>query len=251
MMMGHNDAIIIPNPGKHPPSIGPRCAMVGHPMDVDAVCALAGLTPKKSRQLLLSRLHYTQNSRPDYSVAGPFIGAPYAVMMFETAVAWGVREIVFLGWCGAVSCNVHIGDIIVPDLALIDEGTSRHYASKTVYESRPSFVLQNFLKKKLSENKIPFHEGAVWTTDAIFRETPQKIAFFQEKGALGVDMETSALFSAGKFRNISVGCILVVSDEVWVNQWAPGFTNPKFKESRHKASSIVCDFLMSKSSIKS
>jgi purine-nucleoside phosphorylase len=220
--------------------------MIGHPLDVVAACALAELPPKSSRALLLSRLHYKRDSQPSYSIIGPFIGAPYAVMMFETVVAWGIREIVFWGWCGAVSSDVHIGDIIVPDRALVDEGTSRHYASHPVHESRPSYALQNLLKTKLSEKNILFHEGAVWTTDAIFRETPQKIANYKEKGALAVDMETSALFTAGKFRDVAIGGLLVVSDEVSSGRWVPGFSSPKFAEARQYAGGIVSDFLKNK-----
>jgi purine-nucleoside phosphorylase len=251
MMMGPDDAIITPIPGKHPKSIGIRCAMVGHPLDAYAVCLLADLSPKNSRRLLLSRLYYTQDARLGYSIIGPFVGAPYAVMLLETAVAWGVNEIVFFGWCGAVSSDVHIGDIIVPDLAYIDEGTSRNYTTRNINKSRPSSILQNYLKKQLSEKDICFHEGPVWTTDAIYRETFQKIIGYQNKSALGVDMETSALFSAGLYRNISVGCILAVSDEVSTNQWIQGFNNSKFKESRNKISRVICNFLKNDSSIES
>jgi uridine phosphorylase len=251
MMMGLDDAIITPTPGKHPMSIGRRCAMVGHPMDVDEVCAFAESPLKNSRRLLLSRLFYTRDLQPGYSIIGPFIGAPYAVMLLETVVSWGVTEIIFFGWCGAVSSDIHVGDIIVPDMALIDEGTSQNYLPRNINESKPSLVLQDCLKKKLSDKDIRFHEGSVWSTDAIFRETPEKVAVYREKGALCVDMEASALFSAGQFRNIPIGCVLVVSDEVSARQWVKGFTKQKFKESRQQVSSLVCDFLTNKISIES
>jgi purine-nucleoside phosphorylase len=247
MMTELDDAIITVSDRKHPKSIGRRCAMVGHPMDVDEVCALAELSQKNSHGLLLSRLYFNQEAQ-SYSLIGPLIGAPYAVMLLETAVSWGIKELVFFGWCGAVSFEVQIGDIIVPDLALIDEGTSKDYLSGNFTESKPSLVLQNRLKKILAEKNIQFHEGAVWSTDAIFRETPKKVAAYREKGALGVDMETSALFSAGQFRNIQVCCVLVVSDEVSGPQWKKGFATPKFKESRQQVSSIVGEFLMNNTS---
>jgi uridine phosphorylase len=247
MMMGIDDAIITAFDRKHPKFIGRRCAMVGHPMDVDEVCALVELYKKNSYGLLLSRLYFNQEAQP-YSIIGPLIGAPYAVMLLETAVSWGISELVFFGWCGAVSFEVQIGDIIVPDLALIDEGTSKDYLSGNFTESKPSLVLQNRLKKILSEKNIRFHEGAVWSTDAIFRETPKKVAAYREKGALGVDMETSALFSSGQFRNIQVGCVLVVSDEVSGSQWKKGFATPKFKESRQQVSSVVGEFLLNNTS---
>jgi len=47
-------------------------------------------------------------------VVGPFVGAPYAAMLLETLIAWDVEKIIFFGWCGAISHDVKIGDIIIP-----------------------------------------------------------------------------------------------------------------------------------------
>ena len=125
--MGTHDEIIIPMPGKYPKSIGNRCAMVGNPLDVGFLCDLMQISKKNSRQLLLSRLYYNSDEYPSFSLIGPFMGAPYAAMLLETIISWGIKETVFLGWCGAVSPDVHIGDIIMPDFAYIDDGTSKNY----------------------------------------------------------------------------------------------------------------------------
>jgi uridine phosphorylase len=243
-MMGLDEALITPVPGKHPKSIGRRCALVGNPLDVDDVCAFAGLTPKNSRQLLLSRLYYSSDMEAGYSIFGPFIGAPSAGILLETAISWGVKEIVFVGWCGAVAPDIQIGDIILPNMAMIDEGTSKNYNPREINESKPSFTLQNRLKKRLSDKRVMFHEGSIWTTDAIFRETQKKVAHYQQQGVLGVEMEASALFSIGLFRNIEVGCLLVVSDTVASHQWIQGFSHPKFKESRQQVAGVVSNFLI-------
>ena len=69
------------------------------------------------------------------------MGAPYAVMILETLAAWGAKQVIFLGWCGAISATVSIGDILVPTLAWIDEGTSRAYSPKPVKARSPSDAL--------------------------------------------------------------------------------------------------------------
>ncbi len=240
--MEHQDAIIRPVPGKDPLGIGPKCALVGHPMDAAAVCRLTGVDQSRARRLLLSRLVCAPNN--DFSIIGPFIGAPYAAMLLETAVSWGAREIIFWGWCGAVSPDVHIGNLVVPDIAFIDEGTSRHYLVPQRRDIRPSDPFQAYLKTRLTKKAICFHKGPIWTTDAIFRETKKKIAFFRKKGALAVDMESSSLFSVAAFRNIPIGCILVVSDEVSSNQWIPGFNSPVFKAARQQAAELIADYLL-------
>ena len=60
-----------------------------------------------------------------------------------------------------------------------------------------------------------FPEGrklSIVTTDAVYRQTFQKEALWREKGAVGVDMETSAVFSIGKRKGIETAMIMIVSD---------------------------------------
>lgn len=241
--MGTHEAIISPIPGKAPESIGSRCAMVGNAADMEYLCGLMQVPPNQSRRLLLSRLLYSHDHSPVFSMIGPFIGAPYAVLLLETAISWGIKEVIFWGWCGAISPGVHIGDFVIPDTALIDEGTSKNYIHEKSTQIKPSLILQDRLKKRLNSKNIHFHEGPVWTTDAIFRETPEKVGYYQDKNILAVEMESSALFSIGHFRSIPVGCILVVSDEVSTFQWVKGFGSPQFKKARKQAAEVIRDFL--------
>ena len=49
----------------------------------------------------------------------------------------------------------------------------------------------------------------------IDRETLDKITNYHNQGVLGVDMETSAMYTLGQVRNVEVCNLLVVSDELW------------------------------------
>ena len=188
----------------------------------------------------MSRLNYGfENSSLSY--IGPFIGAPYAVILLESLIAWGIREVIFFGWCGAISGDVRIGDVIIPDKAFIDDGTSNNYAALNASEAFPADSVQALIKSSCKKNKIKFNEGPVWSTDAIYRETREKVGFYQKKNALAVEMEAAALFSSGCFRKIDVGCILVVSDELSSTKWKPGFKAPVFKERRDQ----VCEMIWS------
>ena len=85
----------------------------------------------------------------------------------------------------------------------------------------------------LSLHQAPLRPGPA------YRETPSKVKYFQGKDALGVEMETSALFTVGSFRNVEVGGILVVSDELSTYKWKTGFSDNRFKESRRAAHKII------------
>ncbi len=82
-------------------------------------------------------------------------------------------------------------------------------------------------------------QGPVWTTDAIYRETPKKVAWFREQGALAVEMECSALFSVAAFRNVEVAALLVVSDSLAAGNWDPGFARTRFKTARQEACEAI------------
>ena len=173
------------------------------------------------------------------SVTGPFVGAPYAVMLLETLIAWGARKIIFLGWCGAVAEKVKIGDIVLPISAVIAEGTSAHYGQMDNGISRASSSLVAMLRQILDKNQIDFHAGAILTTDAVYRETRPLIESHQQNGTLAVEMELSALYSVAQFRRVALAGILVVSDELSSLDWRPGFKDERFVRGRRTAHRVV------------
>ncbi len=191
------------------------------------------------RNLFLSRLCYCAVDQDKPALVGPFMGAPYAVMLMETLRVWGVQKLLFYGWCGSISSQFRSGDIILPDSAIIDDGTSRHYQQQVGATVRPNAELRRKLGDALNESSIRHSRGRIWSTDGIFRETPTLVKRFQNQGAVAVEMELSALLSAALFHAVPCAAILVVSDELFNLQWRPGFNRPEFKMSRGK----VCDLL--------
>ena len=222
------DAIVNPVKSKKAPDIGPVAVMTATEKDLLVLCGLFNFKQDEYRSLFISRL-YTPNSPPGgVCLAGPGIGAPYAAMVLETLVARGARRIIFLGWCGAVSKQVRIGDIILPTAALADEGTSRNYGLLDSGQSQPSASMIGLMEQVLKDNRVDFHSGKIWTTDAVYRETRKKVAGYQQQGVLAVEMEISALYSVAQFRQVELGAILVVSDELSSFKWQPGFKDPRF-----------------------
>ena len=220
------------------PKLGPVAVMVAAQDDLSLLCELFNISENSFRKLFISRLYIGKKAWSPISLAGPLIGAPYAAMLLETLIAWGARKILFLGWCGAISGHVKIGDVILPTAAMIDEGTSAHYISNNS-SSAASQMIVNHARQYLREEQIAFHHGAIWSTDAVYRETPAKVEHFQKQNALAVDMETSALFTVAKFRGVELGGVLVVSDELSAFKWRPGFKENRFQQSRRVACRMV------------
>ena len=226
------DAIIKPIRTAGCPKLGPLALMVSTRVDLKTILDDAsGYLAEANRSPLMSRL-FVSDDGDGVSIVGPMMGAPYAVALMETMIAWGARRLLFLGWCGAISHEVAIGDIIVPTGGLIDEGTSLHYGGvggETVSASRDA---RREIKDMLSGQGLSCREGLVWSTDAPFRETPHKVESARNQGAIAVEMETSALFTVGRYRKSSVGAILLVSDDLSSLSWRPGFKDKRFGAAR-------------------
>lgn len=227
-------AIVNPVRGKTPPATGRMAILAATESDLRLLGRLAETPLVEHRKFYMSQLQIHADAHRRFALAGPLVGAPYAAMLLDTLAVWGVDKILFVGWCGSISARVKAGDIIVPGNAMVDEGTSGHYCSPSCHVALPNRQLEQHARLALEHHQAPYHEGAIWTTDAIFRETVEKVKHYQAQGALAVEMELSAIFSVAGFRAVQAAGILVVSDELSDYQWRPGFKTPAFKKSREQ-----------------
>jgi uridine phosphorylase len=160
--------------------------------------------------------------------------APHVVMLLEEIVAFGVERVIFLGYCGSLQQGVRVGDIVLPTEALREEGTSYHYLEEGE-KSLPDHSLQDLLASWMTDAPFRLHRGPIWTTDAPYRETREKVIRYQREGILGVEMEMSAAFAFGLAKRISIGSVLLVSDELSENDWRQGFFSSDLNRARERA----------------
>ncbi len=153
-------------------------------------------------------------------------GAANAAILLEELVAFGVKKAVFLGYCGSIQGYIGVGEVMLPTHSIREEGTSYHYLPKGM-SCHADQRIQSIIHKGLLEYGIKPYVGMCWTTDALYRETAEKIRRYRSKGVLGVDMETSAVFCVGIFLNIRVGSVMVVTDEISESYWEAGFSSEK------------------------
>ncbi len=238
MNLKTNTAIIQPVKTARTPILGPVAVMVSPAGLLAQFRQELDLSGSSGYPLYHSRLYFSEGKPDSVALAGPMMGAPYAVAILEALIAWGARTIIFVGWCGAIDLSVEIGDLLVPDMALSGEGTSRHYfdQEKALYTASSNLAEQ--IKSAVSGG-ASVHSGTIWTTDAIYRETEAVISGLQEQGILAVEMELAALFAVAKFRQIDLAGVLTVSDHLGDFTWRPGFKAPAFKKTnRHIVGSV-------------
>jgi len=172
------------------------------------------------------------------------VGAPGTVMMMEEMIACGARVFIGLGWAGSLQESAPVGSMLVPTSCIREEGTSFHYYPQEQVTLSPDQRLVEGLQSVAEAEGASVATGPQWTIDAPYRELGSKIAAYRERGVLGVDMETSAMYALGRFRGVSVCNLLVVSDELW-GQWRPAFRSDELEAATKLAQRIVLKYLNS------
>ncbi len=110
--------------------------------------------------------------------------------------------------------------------ALKEDGVSYHYHGED-----DSFVRSNWFDAWAPHAAAQgFHEGVIWTCDAIYRETVAKIARFRDMGVSAVEMETASFYSVSRYRDVKGVAFLVVSDLLSGDKWVGGFRTKPFKD---------------------
>lgn len=152
------------------------------------------------------------------AVFHPGIGAPLSAGMMEEVIALGGEKFIACGGAGVLDKTIAVGHIIVPISAIRDEGTSYHYLppSREV-QVNPKAV--EAIKQVLQKHKCKYLLAKTWTTDAMFRETFNKVNQRKAEGCLTVEMECSAFCAVAEFRGVVFGQILYGGDDVSCEEW--------------------------------
>jgi len=138
------------------------------------------------------------------------VGAPAAVQILDWLIAYGVREIVSTGCCGALE-DLEENSFLVPYRALRDEGTSFHYLPPSRYVEI-SGKARLAIEKTLRSHGLPYTEVITWSTDGFYRETKEKVRYRKSEGCQVVEMECAALAACAQMRGAVWGELLFTAD---------------------------------------
>ncbi len=228
--------IINPIKSKGEPSLPGTGILAVNPSDSSGFTGLAGQFGLKNHAFFNAQLY----SNPSFFLAGPAVGAPMAVICLEKLIALGASRIVVYGWCGSLSPSLGVGELFVPTTGLSEEGTSVHYQTPNSWNGD---FLRLQLVDVLTREGYQLKQGSIWTTDAVYRETRDKVERYSDQGILAVDMEYTALCSVAAFRRVNLAAVMLVSDELFHREWAPRFQHKKFRTESRRVLEKLCAIL--------
>lgn len=162
---------------------------------------------------------YRFAEEPDVLLTLGQCGCPACAGNLDLFHAMGVTKVMFCGGGGVLDRDIEVGRILVVDGAIRDEGFSYHYLppSRVVYTDP---AVTEKVRRYLDENRVPYLRGLVWTTDAIFRETPDRIARRKEEGAKIVEMEQAGCIAVAKVRGFAYGALIYGGDDLTGEEWS-------------------------------
>lgn len=119
---------------------------------------------------------------------------------------------------GVLDKTISVGQILVVEGAIRDEGFSYQYIKPSRYIYIDSKVVEK-ITSYLDKKSVSYIKGLVWTTDAIFRETKDRVALRKAEGAKIVEMEQAGCIAVSQFRGFDYGALIYGGDDVSTDVW--------------------------------
>jgi uridine phosphorylase len=139
------------------------------------------------------------------------------------------KVLIRIGSCGALRRDIKIGDFIMTTGCVRGEGVSPYYVDEKFVTAPDAELTKNLtgIAKNIAAGAgFTVHEGKVWSTDAILRETKEVVNKVIDQGAIGVDMVSAPFLTIAQIYKIPAVSVLAVSDNLITGQM--GFINPDY-----------------------
>lgn len=147
-----------------------------------------------------------------------YVGCPACAGNLDIFSAMGIRKVMFCGGGGVLDKDIQVGQLLLVDGAIRDEGFSYHYIAPSRYIYTDPKVTDK-IAGYLDENAIPYLRGITWTTDALYRETAERIERRKAEGAKMVEMEQAGCIAVAQFREFDYGALIYGGDDVSQDVW--------------------------------
>jgi uridine phosphorylase len=216
-------------------SLGPYALIPGPKERSDMLLKLLD-NPRKNFTFLDYEMHSGTLEGKRVTVGNGGRYAPDTAITTEILCGAGARSLIRIGSCGSLQEHVKIGDLVIVTGALRGEGTSRYYVAEN-FSTTAHLDIINALKAAAERLKVRYHLGRIFTTDALFQETPELIQQLNEQNLSSIDMVTSTFLTVAQVRGKKAGAVLAVSDECLCGRF--GFRDPAFLEAEQKTIEVA------------
>jgi DeoD family purine-nucleoside phosphorylase len=136
------------------------------------------------------------------------MGGPSAAIVAEELITLGASRLIRVGTSGALADGLQLGELIVADAALAEDGASRALGGDG--EVAPDPELHAALRAAAPDAR----SGLIVSADLFYDPDPDRPARWAKRGALAVEMEAATIFRVAAARGARGACVVTVSDIV-------------------------------------
>ena len=161
---------------------------------------------------------YRFTKEPEILITLGYVGCPACAGNLEVFAACGLTKVMFCGGGGVLDKSIKVGELLVVEGAIRDEGFSYRYIKPSRYIYTDKAITKK-ITDYLDAHKISYLTGLTWTTDAMFRETKALVEQRKAEGAKIVEMEQAGCIAVAQFRSFDYGAIIYGGDDVSQDEW--------------------------------
>lgn len=148
------------------------------------------------------------------SIQGTGMGAPsISIYLHELFINYDVQIAIRVGTCGAIQESLRPRDLILAMTASTDSAINRRALKGLDLAPNADFGLLCRASQVAAERGLTHSVGGVASMD-LFYDPTDALDRFKEYGVLGLEMETSALYSLALKHRRRALSILTVSDQI-------------------------------------
>ena len=149
------------------------------------------------------------------SVEGTGMGIPStAIYLHELIHEYGVKKIIRIGTCGALQASLNVGQLILADAAYTDSSTHMMYFDSMDNAPKADENLLKQARETAVKLGISAKEGTIFSTDTFYSEDENRWDTWIKRGILGIEMESSILYTLTAKNKVQALSILTVSDNL-------------------------------------
>jgi DeoD family purine-nucleoside phosphorylase len=136
------------------------------------------------------------------------MGGPSAAIVCEELIVLGARRLIRVGTCGALAGELALGDLVLADAVLAQDGASRALGGNG--SAAPDARLHAGLRAAAAGA----HAGLLVSADLFYDPDAERAAGWARAGALAVEMEAATVFRVAQRHGLAAACVCVVSGVV-------------------------------------
>ncbi|GHC43075.1 purine-nucleoside phosphorylase [Roseibacillus persicicus] len=156
------------------------------------------------------------------SVMGSGMGIPsLSIYAKELITEYGVKNLIRVGSCGAVSKEVKVRDILIGMGASTDSGVNRARFGGYDFSAVADWGLTRAAVESAERQGIAVTVGTLFSADLFYTPLPEMFDRMEKLGVLGVEMEAAGLFGVCAEFGAKGLAVCTVSDHIRTGESLP------------------------------